>query len=189
MWKFPSICGLLVITSFVVILWSDAEAQRRAYYGGRLNTQQLIRRIEQLERRVTVLERAQPAGQQPEEILMSLEKAEQHLAAARTRRTFSQKLHSKGYISAAEMEADKFEVARAEKMLEFARSAQDGQPTEEITSEIEILEAEHSLAFARRQLRNVEGHAAKGLVGNDLAAYRQAVEEAQQRLDEKRARP
>ena len=62
MWRVPSICALLVTSVFVVLTWTSAVAQRRDFYGGRLNAQQLVRRIEQLERRVTLLERARADG-------------------------------------------------------------------------------------------------------------------------------
>ncbi len=175
MWRIPLTCVMLVSLCLVVASLSDAEAQRRVY-GGRLNIQQLVRRIEQLERRVAVLERGQPRQNQPA-VLMSVEEAERHVAAADERHAFSEKLYSKGYISETEFEADKFELARALQVLQLSEATRDGKPTEEIAGKIETLEAEHNLAVAKRRLL---------FAGTD--AHRRAVDEAQVRLDEAKAR-
>lgn len=191
MWRIPSTCAILVATALVVLSWSDAAAQRRSSYGGRINTQRLVRRIEELERRVTALERIRH-GQKREEIVLSadvpitVESAQQQLSAARQRQAFSEKLFGKGYVSEAEMEADRFEAARARKVLQFAEAARDGQPTETITRELRILEAENDLAVARRRLRLAEALTAKGLAGSNLPAHRKAVEDAQRQLDEQK---
>ena len=192
MWKISTVGVMLVAAVLVVLSWSDAEAQRRSSYDSRLNTQRLVRRIEELERRVTALERIRQ-GQRREEVVisnvapMSVEVAQQHLAAAKERQAFSEKLFAKGYVSEAEMEADKFDAARAFKALQFAEAARDGQPTGQITRELEILEAENNLAMAKRQLRLAEGLTAKGVAGTNLSAHRRAVEDAQRQLDEQKA--
>ena len=187
MWRLSSCCALMVATFFLVMPWSGAEAQRRSYYGGRLNTQRLVRRIEELERRVTALERLRGVPVAKAVNLsaspVSVEEAEQLVATTADRHAFSERMYKKGYISEAEMEADKYEATRAELLLQLAKATRDQQPTEQLTQRFEILEAEFNLNVATRQLQLAESLTAKGLLGTDLPAYRQAVEEAKQELE------
>ena len=81
MWRISLIAVTLVATGFVITLLSDVQAQRRVY-SGRLNIQQLVRRIEQLERRVATIERAR-SDRNPTKVVMSAEKAKEHVAAAK----------------------------------------------------------------------------------------------------------
>jgi len=185
MWRISLIAVTLVATGFVITLLSDVQAQRRVY-SGRLNIQQLVRRIEQLERRVATIERAR-SDRNPTKVVMSAEKAKEHVAAAKQRQAFSEKLYSKGYISEAELEADRFEFTRALKVLQFAEAARDGKPTEDITTKIAILQAEHNLAVAKRQLQFAKSMTIKGFSVTDLGAHRRVVDEAQKRLEEAKA--
>ena len=85
------------------------------------------------------------------------------------------------------MEADRFEFTRALKVLQFAEAARDDKPTEDITTKIAILQAEHNLAVAKRQLQFAKSMTIKEFSVTDLGAHRRVVDEAQKRLEEAKA--
>lgn len=181
-------CAAAIATVVIALSLSDAKAQRRNHYGGRLNTQRLVQRIEELERRVTILERLDgPQHPDPltvsEEGLISVEDAEQLVAVTSERQVFSERLFRKGYVSEAEMETDRYDASRAIKLLELAEATRDGNSTAEIMNEMDVLEAQHNLEIAKRQLRLAEELTARGLLGTGLPAHRRAVEDAQRELD------
>jgi hypothetical protein len=186
MWRVPLICTMLLSVCVVLTRLPDAAAQRRQYYGGRLNTQQLVRRIDELERRVAALEGNRPAKPRVT-ISMSVERAEQYVAETQARFEFSEKMLAKGYVSQAEYDADRHAFRRAEKVLQLATATRDEQPTDDIVAKIEVLDAEYDLNVAKLQLNLVEKYAAGGFAGRaGLEGHRKAVEEAQLRLDRAR---
>jgi len=184
--------GLVAATLFAIGLLipslRDAGAQRRFYDAPRgMYTQQLVRRIAVLERRVDRLERLLPDdARAPESV--DVETAEQQVANAKQRLAYSADLFRKGYVSKAQLEAERFEFDRAEKVLQFANARRDGDSTKEIADGIAILDAEHDLAVAQRQLKVSERMTASGLTqppGRE--SYQRAVDAAQNRLDAVRA--
>ena len=180
--------GLVAVITLAVVslipLLRDAGAQRRYYDAPRgLYTQQLLRRVAVLERRLDRLESLLP-GDAPAPASVTVATAQQQVANAADRLTYSKELFRKGYISKVQLEAEQFEHRRAEMVLKFAQAVRDGTETQQIETEIEILDAEHDLTVAKRQLKVAERMTSSGLIqGSVLEGHRRTVATAQERLD------
>ena len=175
---------LLVIGSLIPSI-RDAGAQRRYYDAPRgLYSQQLLRRVAVLERRVDRLERLLP-DTAPGLASITVESAQRQVANAADRLTYSKELFRKGYISQVQLEAEQFEYSRAQKVFQFAKAVRDEAETQAIEAEIAILDAEHDLNVAQRQLKVAERMTASGLMqASVIDGHRRTVEAAQQRLNE-----
>lgn len=104
----------------------------------------LTRRVELLEQRVQKLESVLFATSQ-----LSLMEAQKNVDAAQHRYEQSRKLHIKGFITANQLEADRFQVHQAERLLQLAK-AENGQ--QRIVNQIDISEAKRELEFAKQNL-------------------------------------
>ena len=118
---------------------------------------------------------------------VTVETARQRVDNAQQRLSFTQRLYDKGYISQAEWVENQYELSHARKVLQFALARRDGKSVTAIETEIEILDAEHFLTVAKRELQLTEQYATKGFTGSSVEAHQKAVEEAKKRLDEARA--
>lgn len=185
--RLMAIAVVCLVVGLVVGGRQDAGAQRRYYDSPRgLYTQQLIRRIDDLQRRVERLERQLPPNAR-EAKSVSVATAEQRVAAAKDRFEYATELFRKSYISKAQLEAERFEMKRAQKVLECSQASRDGLPIDDLAIEIAILDAEHDLAVAERQLSVTQRMVTQGFIDRaETAPHRLAVEAAQRRLEEAR---
>lgn len=129
------VVGLAVIAAIVVVGSGAVKVQEN---------DMLTRRVELLEQRVQKLESILFATSQ-----LSLIEAEQRLEAANHQLKQSRKLHIKGFITAAQLDADRFQVQQAERLLQLAK-AENGQ--QRILNRIDISEAERELEYAKQNL-------------------------------------
>lgn len=167
----------------------EAGAQRRS--SGQ--NPELLWRLQQLERRVDMLERA--AGRNPEPTTiaatgLSVEDAEERVKSAAANLEYCERVFSRGYISAHERDSARFAHARSSKLLELAKAirANDGTALR-LQLELVELAAEQDLALAERQRQSIELLADKGLVsGTELQLHDRAVNFARQHLEQLRAR-
>ena len=175
--KITLICVVVLAAGWIVRPARDADAQRRYSWGRRSQPADLIRRIANLELRVAGLEQALNRKAPPAVgvgHVVSVEEAEQSAANAKERLRFSRDRFRKGFISEAEMAEHNFAAKRAETVLRLAQAVRDGQPQKPLENELEILEAEHFLGQAKRQLKYARGVTALGFDAQ-LEAHREAL--------------
>lgn len=127
--------GTFVIAAIVVVGSGAVKIQEN---------DALNRRVELLEQRVQKLESILFATSQ-----LSLMEAQKNFDAAQHRYEQSRKLHIKGIITATQLDADQFQVQRAERLLQLAK-AENGQ--QRIVNQIDITEAERELEYAKQNL-------------------------------------
>ncbi len=118
---------------------------------GALKTQDddlLVKRVNLLEQRVQKLESILFATSQ-----LSVIEAKQEFDQAKLRLDQSRKLHLRGFLTAAQLESDRFLVQQAERQLDLAK-AEGGQ--REIINQIDMLEAKRNLQVAEENLAHTQ---------------------------------
>ena len=161
------IVGLVVIAAIVVVGSGAMKIQEN---------DQLTRRVELLEQRVQKLESILFATSQ-----LSLIEAEQRLETANHRLEQSRKLHIKGFITAAQLDADRFQVQQAERLLQLAKS-ENGQ--QRIVNQIDISEAKRELEYAKQNLDYSQRMFDRGFINEfQLQTAEQEVVNSQKKLE------
>lgn len=108
----------------------------------------LEKRVDFLETRVQKLESILFATAQ----LSALE-AQQELDQAKRRLEQSKRLHLRGFLTAAQLDSDRFQVQQAERQLDLAK-AERGQ--RQIVNQIDLLEAKRDLQVAQDNLTHTQ---------------------------------
>ena len=189
-----TLVGLITLTVAALLYGSHLTAQRRSFgrpsglyqRSNNMQSQALMTRIRQLERRVGDLERLlQRPGVAETTVVPSVAEAQRHLTASHQHFEFSKQSYRKGYISQAEFDASHFDFQRAEKRLEMARVADQPAALKLLQREIDTIDAKEDLALAQRRLKYATHIAAQGYPDQAaVEAHRQLVLEAEARLEE-----
>jgi hypothetical protein len=138
-------------------------------------------RIEQLTVRVERLEKILFATSK-----LAVFDAERNLADAQQRLRDSERLFLQGFLTDAQLAADRFAVARARREVELARADRDGY---RIASEIDLMQAEYALQVAEQQLEFTQRMANRGFNSlTDVADRRAGVDRAKKQLELARQR-
>lgn len=157
-------------TVIAVIVVASAGAMKIQQQGA------LERRVELLESRVQKLESILFTAAQ-----LSVYEAKQELATATERFENSRKLHLKGFITASQLQQDRFLVDQARRQFELAQTHDNQQS---IIGEIDILEAKRNLQLAEDELEHSKRLFDRGFVsGRQVEAAKSATIQLRKRLE------
>ena len=179
------------------LLWtcsalSHGQRYRRARV--RPSSANLESRVRMLEQRVSTMERLlavkltpSKLGDAPAE--KTVEQWQRHVATTERRLEHSTRMARKGYLSQFELFEDQLSVLWAKRQLALAKS--DAATAKTISLKIEVLEAERNLAKASAYLKLTRVNARYGIgsrgYGSQVAALKQAVDEANKQLQQAKA--
>ncbi len=143
----------------------------------------LIKRIGDLEQKVTTLERL--LSSRAQDTSATVLAADEKLAAAEQQLHYTERLHKRGYVTRLQLEANRFAVAKARKELQLAKAQKDKRTL----LEIDILTAEQNLVVATERSQYRERLWAKGYVTeSQVKADRLVVEKARKELENAKAK-
>ena len=189
-----TLVGLVILTAAVLLARPHLTAQRRSFgrpsgiyqRSNNMQSQALMTRLRQLERRVGDLERLlQRPGTEAITRVPSVAAAQRQVTASHQQFKFAKQSYRKGYISQAEFEASDFDFQRAKKRLEMAQTADQPAKLKQLQLDIDTLDAKEELALAKRRLKYATHIAAQGYPDQAaVEAHRQLVVEAETRLRE-----
>ena len=192
MYQKLTLVGLVTLTAALLLTRPQLTAQRRSFgrpsglyqRSNTMQSQALMTRLRQLERRVGDLERLlQRPGTKSTVSVPGVAEAQRQLTASHQHFEFARQSYRKGYISQAEFEASDFDFQRAKKRLEMAKAADRPAALKELQLDIDTLDAQEDLALAKRRLKYATHIAAQGYPDQAaVEAHRQLVFEAEARL-------
>ncbi|MBN83777.1 MAG: hypothetical protein CMJ70_26945 [Planctomycetaceae bacterium] len=194
MYQKLTLVGLVTLTAALLLSRPQLTAQRRSFgrpsglyqRSNTMQSQALMTRLRQLERRVGDLERLlQRPDTKSTVSVPDVAEAQRQLTASHQHFEFARQSYRKGYISQAEFEASDFDFQRAKKRLEMAKAADRPAELKELQLDIDTLDAQEDLALAKRRLKYATHIAAQGYPDQAaVEAHRQLVVDAETRLRE-----
>ena len=194
MYQKLTLVGLVTLTAALLLSRPQLTAQRRSFgrpsglyqRSNTMQSQALMTRLRQLERRVGNLERLlQRPGAEPTVSVPGVAEAQRQLTASHQHFEFARQSYRKGYISQAEFEASDFDFQRAKKRLAMAKAADQPAALKQFQLDIDTLDAQEDLALAKRRLKYATHIAAQGYPDQAaVEAHRQLVVDAETRLRE-----
>ncbi len=132
-------------------------------------------RVKDLEDRIANLEQSMFAT-----ATLSVMDAERRLDQAKTAVRESQKLHNRGILNTSRLDQDRFELERAQRELELAKSSTGGR---RISLEIRIMEATQQVAMAQESLSFSNRLLTKGYISkNEVNSLERGLERAEKAL-------
>ena len=192
MYQKLTLVGQITLGAAFLLSRPQLKAQRRSFgrpsglyqRSNTMQSQALMTRLRQLERRVRDLERLlQRPVTEATASVPSVAEAQRQLTASHQHFEFAKQSYRKGYISQAEFEASDFDLQRAKKRLDMAKAVDQPAALEQLQLDIDTLDAQEDLALAKRRLKYATHIAAQGYPDQAaVEAHRQLVFEAEARL-------